>query len=186
MGGGGAGRAGGPGGLIPDNVLNFVVGLCSETALSLTSSRCPSGRATGRQTSKKYLALGNCGLTGSESSRAETARRKLLLLPGTSTLRGKRRTGQPSPTKDGLGLETAAPGLGSVAPTSRLPPPCGSRGTGPRTFTQLNGTFQGAPPSESSCGGGSRPTHHQHPSRAAAALPAQRFRSNQSNRRAPS
>lgn len=152
---------------------------------ALTSSRCPFGRATGRQTSKKYLALGNCGFTGSERSRAETARRELLLLPGTSTLKGKRRTGQPSPTKDGLGLETAAPELGSVAPTSRLPPPRGSRGTGPRTFTQLNGTFQGAPLSERSCGGGSRPTHHQHPSRAAAALPAQRFRSNQSNRLAP-
>lgn len=82
---------------------------------ALTSSRCPFGRATGRQTSKKYLALGNCGLTGSESSRAETARRELLL-PGASTLRGRRQTGQPSPTKDGLGTRDCGSRTGKRSP----------------------------------------------------------------------
>lgn len=116
---------------------------------------------------------------GRKAPRAAAVRGELPLSPGP-----------PSPTKDGLGLETAALGQGSAAPTSRPPPHCGSRGTSPRTFQPLHGSFHSATlrgrrrrrrrqrrglPTDSSpaslAGGGS--------------LPARRFGSNQSNRLEP-
>lgn len=179
-------------GAIPDDVLNFVAGSsCSKIALLSHQQQVPFQKRNRGRNIKEISRVGKNAASprptamaqpGRKAPRAAAVRSELPLSPGP-----------PSPTKDGLGLETAALGQGSAAPTSRSPPYRGSRGTSPRTFQPPHGSFHSATlrgqrrrrrrrrrrqrglPTDSSpaslAGGGS--------------LPARRFGSNQSNRLEP-
>lgn len=117
---------------------------------------------------------------GGTARRRRAAPRRSLLHPhGRAALRSR---GRPR-TQDRAGS-----GRADAAPTSRLPPrqwlpthrpqtlPVGDLASPPGTAISRE---------RPSAGGGSRQPPPQHPSPAAAASPARRFRSNQSNCRAP-
>lgn len=154
---------------------------------SLTSIRCPRRRMrwVGVRESKNYLGsatnaasplpIGLLGQTRSQNPLPEGP-------PGTQTTVQGEIAGLPSPPKEGLGFKAAAQRQGSKSPTSRRSPWQRIPFCQLRTFRSATSFPRGGRRSPVSS---PRGRWRRLPTASPAASPARRFRSNQSNCRAP-